>query len=297
MIPLFDLHCDTLYEMYKRNESIFDNSLHISMKKAENFSPYIQICAIWGDSSLSNDEAYQNYLKIIDYTNLKFTTKAQALKNHSYILSIEDARLLNGDLTRLDHLYKDGVRFLTLNWKGESIIGGGWDTTLPLTDFGKKTLFRCLELGIIPDISHSSTICTEEIINICEENNKVAIASHSNSLYICNHKRNLSDELFRRLVKQKSIVGISLASEHLNNDGKATLDDILKHIYHYLALGGENTICLGCDFDGVSSLPFGINSLKDLDKLYFEIEKSFGDDIAKKIFFKNAYRFMCKNLK
>ncbi|MBQ8546835.1 MAG: membrane dipeptidase [Clostridia bacterium] len=297
MIPLFDLHCDTLYEMYKHNESIFDNNLHISLKKAEKFSPYIQICAIWSDFSLSDEDAFQNYLKVIDYARLNFTTKARNLKNHAYILSIEDARILNGDLSRLDRLYNDGVRFLTFNWKGKSIIGGAWDTSLPLTDFGKNTLYRCLELGIIPDISHSSTVCSEEIIDICEEKNKVAIASHSNSLSVCNHKRNLSDELFCRLVKLKSVVGISLASEHLTTDRTATIDEILKHIYHYLSLGGEDVICLGCDFDGVSSLPLEINSIKDLDKLYFEIEKGFGNELAKKIFFKNAYEFMCRNLK
>lgn len=297
MIPLFDLHCDTLYELYKHNESISDNDLHISLKKANNFSPYIQICAIWSDSSLSNEDAYQNYLKIIDFTRLKFTAKARDLKQRSFILSVEDARILNGDLSRLDRLYNDGVRFLTFNWRGASVIGGGWDTEFPLTDFGKQALFRSLDLGIVPDISHSSNATCEEILDICEKHNSFAIASHSNSISVCNHKRNLSDVLFRRLVKQKSLVGISLAGEHLNNDKKATIDDILKHIYHYLSLGGEDTVCLGCDFDGVSSLPTGISSIKDLDKLYLKLDKSFGEEIAKKIFFKNAYKFMCKSLK
>lgn len=299
MIPLFDLHCDTLLELYKNNEDIRENNLHISLNKAKKFSPYIQVCAIWSDASLSNDEAFKNYINVRSYalnTGISFTTGASKLKQNAFILSVEDARLLNGDISRISSLYNDGVRLLTLNWQGTSIIGGAWDTSEGLTAFGKDVVKSCLELGIITDISHSSIKSSEEIYEICFSYNKPLIASHSNSFSICNHKRNLSDELFKKILLSKGLVGISLAKEHISYKNIVSSDDILEHIYHYLSLGGENVIALGCDFDGVSSLPCDINSINELDALYSKIVNAFGENIAKKIFFYNSYSFMLKNL-
>ncbi len=297
MIPLFDLHCDTLSQLYKTKQDVKDARLNISLDKVANFSPYIQIMAIWSDSSLSDENAYLEYLEVLRYArkqNIFFAKNASLLRQRSFFLAVEDARILSGDISRLDKLYSDGVRVLTLNWKGESIIGGGWDTDLPLTPFGKLVVSKASSLGIITDISHSCERSSYEAIDICLNHNKIPIASHSNSYSICSHKRNLSDELFSVLCKNGSIVGISLAPEHLEIEKKATIHSILNHIYHYLSLGGENTICLGCDLDGVSSLPLGIKSVSDLKLLYNEIYDNFGRDISMKIFFQNAFNFVCK---
>ena len=298
MIPLFDLHCDTLSELYRRNENIKNNDLHISFEKAKAFSPYAQVFAIWSDASLSNDGAYERYNKILDYSKkeLNFTTKINNNEQFS-ILAVEDARLLSNDLSHLHKLFSDGVRILTLNWKSVSIIGGAWDTNKGLTEFGKNVVKTCFELGIIPDISHSSEKTVDDVFELSKKYNRPVIASHSNSYYVCNHKRNISDEHFKKIIEFSSIVGISLVPEHLLNNCYATIDDILYHIEHFLDLGGENTVCLGSDFDGVSSLPQNINSISDLTLLYQDIEKRFGNIIAKKIFFENAYNFMKKNLK
>lgn len=297
MIPLFDLHCDTLSQLYKTKQDIKDAKLNISLDKAVNFSPYIQVMAIWSDASLCDEDAYLEYLEVLRYArkqNIFFAKNASLLRQRSFFLAIEDARILSGDISRLDKLYSDGVRILTLNWRGESIIGGGWDTSLPLTPFGRSVVCKACSLGIITDISHSSEKASFEAIDICLKHNKIPIASHSNSFTVCGHNRNLSDELFSLLCKNGSIVGISLAPEHLDVEKKATINSILNHIYHYLSLGGENAVSLGCDFDGVSSLPLGIDSISDLKKLYNEIYDNFGRDIAMKLFFQNAFNFICK---
>ncbi len=60
MIPLFDLHCDTLLELYNNQESIESNSLHISFDKCIGISPYVQIGAIWSCKHLSDEDAFIN---------------------------------------------------------------------------------------------------------------------------------------------------------------------------------------------------------------------------------------------
>ena len=299
MIPLFDLHCDTLFELYKNNSSIDSNNLHISYNKARCYSPYIQIGAIWSDKALNDKEAYCQYQRVINYIssqNIFFATKASLLRERSFILAIEDARILCNDISILDELYSDGIRILGLNWSGVNSIGGAWDTTASLTSFGKDVVKRCCELGIIVDISHSNEKTSKEVIALCKLMGGYVIASHSNAFGVFKHYRNLSDELFYMLKDTNSIVGISLATIHLGNFD-VDISCVLKHIEHFLMLGGENNICLGCDFDGVDKLPAGINSIADLTKLYEKVKFAFGEFFCKKLFFSNAYHFICSALK
>ncbi len=298
MIPLFDLHCDTLLEAYNNNVNLYDSKLHISLKKAQKFTPYFQITSIWSDYRLDNDDSFYKAIEIIShYKNhgLNFATDINESNKQEFILGIEDARLLNNDISRLDRLYKLGVRVLTLNWKGLSCIGGGFDTKYGLTDFGKAVVCHSAELGIIIDLSHSSINTFYDVISLAQENNFVPIASHSNSFSVCNHHRNLLDEQFKILTDLGSVVGICLASEHL---GKApTIYSVLEHILHYLKLGGASSVALGCDFDGVSHLPYGINSIADLESLYSLLLTELGKDLTDTIFYKNAYSFLKKHLK
>ena len=299
MISYFDLHCDTLREAYLNNYNIFSSPLHISLDKTKNFDKYIQITAIWSDCRFNDHDAYILYEKILSYakqSGLEFAKSYNDLNDKSFILSIEDARIIENDLDRINKFHDDGVRFMTLNWSGETIIGGAWDTNASLSSLGKDAVLRCFDVGIIPDISHSSRKTTEAVMELSANYNKPIIASHSNSYSVCNHNRNLTDDEFSFFVKSNSIVGISLCPSHLSNEN-ATINDVMKHIYHYLTLNGENTISIGCDFDGVSSLPRGISGISDIPRLYNEVSSLFGDIIAKKIFFKNAYNFMKENLR
>jgi membrane dipeptidase len=299
MIPLFDLHCDTLTEMYNNNLSLDSSPLHISIEKAKNFSPYCQIFAIWSDKNFDDDTGFERYNKIIEYSkekSINFSVKLQKSATRCPFLAVEDARILSNDISRLAKLYADGVRFLTLTWEGKTCIGGSWNTSLPLTDFGKEVVLKSFEMGIIPDISHASYECAKEVVELSEKYGKPIIATHSNSYSVCKHDRNLRDDVFSSFVKNRYIVGISLAPQHLNLSGVADISDILKHIEHYLSLGGENNVCLGCDFDGVATLPKGINDISDLTKLYESMERAFGKTITHKIFYQNAVNYFTKYL-
>lgn len=299
MIPLFDLHCDTLYELYKTSQNLYSNNLEVSFEKASQLSPYIAVFSIWSEACLSDENAYAQYKRIIEYSKklkIKFATSASKLTQQSFILGVEDARILCNDISRLQELYFDGVRILTLNWKWASSIGGGWNTSFPLTAFGKEVIKECIRCGIILDISHSSHAATAEVLDLCERYAKPLMASHSNAYSICNHPRNLDDDTFLRLTRLNSVVGINLVPTHLTSRSKCTLSDILRHIEHFLRLGGENNICIGSDFDGTSSLPDKIYDISSIDELFYFVEKAFGHQIATKIFFENAYCFISKNL-
>lgn len=294
MISLFDLHCDTLYELYKKNLDFDNTQLHINSKSSKLFSPYVQVCAIWSDYRLTNDECFENYKKCLAYTKqlgFDFHTALPQNARSSFVLSIEDARLLNNSISRLDRLYVDGIRSLTLNWKGYSCIGGGWDTSIPLTDFGLQVVLFCIEKGIAVDLSHSSKETQRQVIKLTEKYNFAPFYSHSNSYSVCNHERNITDDLAKEISSLNGLIGLSVCPDHLSFNKKATVYSLVSHAYHFLELGCEGCLALGCDFDGVTSLPVGISGISDLSKLYAIFSKEFGKRITERIFYKNSLNY------
>ncbi|MBQ8738220.1 MAG: membrane dipeptidase [Clostridia bacterium] len=295
MIPLFDLHCDTLSVAYERGYSLYSSPLNISFDKCKSLSPYTQIMAIWTNDILNDNDGFSQYLKIIEYAknqNIVFSVRHDDAEDFSLLLAIEDLRLIEKDQSRLLRFYDDGVRFITPVWKGKTQIGGAWDTSEGLSPFGKRALSLALDLGITLDLSHSSVKSFYDILELCHAKGRIPVATHSNSFSICPHKRNLSSTQFREIIKVGGIVGISLCPDHLTTAKVATINDILRHIDHYLSLGGENNIALGCDFDGVSALPLEIHNISNLTLLYERLLKLYNENIANKIFRRNSCDLM-----
>ena len=292
---LYDMHADTPHRIFKLGTDFSDERLHISKSKIKNISDYRQIFAIWCDKENDNETVYENFFKIRD-SFIKCFENA-SISNLSFNFSVEDARLLNGKIERLDALKDNGVKILTLTWQGNSVIGGSYDTENGLTEFGRKVVCRCFELGIVPDVSHASRKIISELYEISAEKQLPFIATHSNSFSVYPHKRNLSDDDFMKIKSVNGIVGISFAPEHICN-GKAHICDIIKHIEHYLSLGGENTVCLGCDFDGIESCPIEIPNISYIHLLKDELfNAGYKTELIEKLFFKNAFNFVNKYIK
>ncbi len=288
MMRLFDLHCDTLYEMYKRNVGFIDNDLNISLEKAKCFDEYRQVLAFWSQNDLSEEECHGQFLRIYQ------VYKERIPEEFPHVLAIEGGKALGGRIENLKKLYDMGVRILTLVWAGECSLGGAHDTDVGLTDFGYEVLSACFELGIIPDVSHASDRMFREVYEEAKRRSKPFIATHSNSRTVHNHRRNLTDEMFCAIKECQGVVGISLEPTH-TCDGEPTVKDICKHILHYISLGGEDTVCLGCDLDGVTRNIEDIPHISHLPKLY-EALTAEGVN-ADRIFYDNANNFYIRNVK
>jgi len=294
-LRLFDLHCDTGYELYKQNKHLQDNDLHISLERARDIETYVQVMAICCDNKKDDETCFFDFLKI--QANLlkevDINTGKCAPQNGFY-LSVEDARLLSGKIERLNVLYDLGVRFLIPMWSGETCIGGSFDTDAGLTEFGKDVIKHCFEMGIVPDVSHSSEMSAKEIFDIALSHGKPVIASHSCSFGVYDHPRNLRDDQFKVIKELGGIVGLSLCRYHLTSDDKCDIDDILRHIDRYLNIGGERMLCLGADMDG-APLPDGISGIESIPHLYEIVSTEFGKDLSDKITWENAYNFVKNN--
>lgn len=312
-LSLFDTHCDTAFELFHRNEALCDNTCHISLSHAKEYEKYVQLFAIWANRRKDDETCWQEFLQIADNfdrlianengTIARVTDKQtldHALQNgqRSAILAVEDARILAGDIDRLQTLYDKGVRCITLLWGGETCIGGSHDTNVGLTDFGKLVTKRCFEIGIVPDISHASEQSADDVIEIAQACNKPFIATHSNSYSAYAHTRNLRDRHLKALMELGGTVGVSMCCSHLRNcsDKNAAINDVVRHIDHYIELGAQDHLCFGCDFDG-TDLPMGVTNVGDLYAIAEALfNRGYSQELIDKIFWHNAHSFFQKQL-
>lgn len=303
-IPLFDAHCDTAYECVRQGLPLRENSIHTDLVRGEKFGPRCQVYALYApDNFVPSYHETMAYLK----NQLKLNTDKVALckttddiisctgeGKAAALISAEGAELLDCSIENLVKAKADGVSSVNITWNYENALSGtnaeGADKGL--TEKGFEFVKKCFEIGVTVDVSHISDPAFWDIASVAT---KPFIASHSNSRTICPHRRNLTDEQFKAIVACGGAAGINLYADFLGDN--ADVSTVIKHIDHFLKLGGEKNIALGADFDGCERLPKGINGVEDMDKLYNElIYLGYGQKLVDDIFWNNFMRVFSKTL-
>lgn len=301
-----DAHCDTAYEMLVRGCPIDDNPLHISLGQTGAFESYIQVFAAWTNDKLAGAERVREFYRMAD----NFKEQAGQNKDRmavclsggdidralsegkiAAVMGIEGGGALNGELDAIPRIYEAGVRMLTLTWNGANELGHGQPLDEGLTDFGREALRLMEQTGILADVSHLSD---KGFWEVCSLARRPFLASHSNLRALCPHPRNLTDDQFRELVRHEGICGINLCPVFLEQDGQADFESIERHLDRFLTLGGEKSIAMGADFDGVTELPDGISGLSSIPALMdYLLARGYCEELVDAVFFKNLKDFLC----
>jgi membrane dipeptidase len=167
----------------------------------------------------------------------------------SALLGIEGAHSLEGEIDKLDHFARRGVRYLGLshfsaNEAAFPAVGRGRDPTKGLTSFGRDVVARCEELGVIVDLAH---INRRGFIEACAMATRPPIVSHTGVLGVFRHWRNIDDDALRAVANKGGCVGVIFCPKFLGGDG---LDPVVKHLLHIIDVCGEDAPALGSDWDG-----------------------------------------------
>ena len=304
-IPLFDGHCDTALLLAQKNlplGSLNKNELHVDLNKAQTFSKYAQFFAIFGVPRMYPDKdvftvIFERFIKELDYLTDKISltrTKTEAEAAHkagktAAFLSIEGAELLGCDPKRLEAAFVKGVRSLCLTWNRATELTGTntEDRDRGLSLNGKDYVRLAQSLGIIIDVSHISDQGFWDIIKISKA---PVVATHSNSRAVCDHSRNLSDDMFKAIRDTGGTAGINLYSDLLGT-GEVTIETVLRHIDRFLSLNGEKSLAIGGDLDGCERLPKGISNLSDVKQIYEELlKRGYPTQLLDDIFYNNLMR-------
>lgn len=280
-LTVFDGHCDTAALLWEFGGSLHSNGGHIALDRDTGLSGWAQFFAFClPDRSqrrpmpppeqfrLALAHFRQQLAENQDRAALcTSTAQAKAAIERGKLaafLSLEGAEPLDCDPGRLDEAYQLGIRMIAPTWNLENALSGTCVTGGGLTDQGREFVRRAQRLGILIDVSHISQRAFWDICDIAE---KPILASHSNARALCGHARNLTDDQFRAICQLGGTAGINLYNPFLVEEGGASMEDVYRHIDHFLQLGGDGHLALGADFDGCDELPTGVGGIQDMKKL------------------------------
>lgn len=275
-MDFFDLHCDTAYEMYLKNEGFCENTLAVSAKLGECFENWTQTFAIWIKEDTENPFLF--------YKNALNHLKGSLCGKVNPLFAVEGGSVIEDKIDRLYELKQDGIKFLTLTWNNENLIAGGVNSEKGLSAFGKDVITQMNKIGMAVDVSHLNDKSFYGVIDKAE----TVLATHSNCRSICGNKRNLTDCQIKLLAQKGGIIGLNFYPPFL---GDSFYDDIYQNIYHLCEMGLENNIAIGSDFDG-AVMPKEIKNISKIPDLYRKLlEMGLKKDLLYKIFYKNGYDF------
>ena len=311
---IIDLHCDTLTrDMWAAQPpgcGPLDNPAHhIVLSKMPQNTRWVQCFAIFVPDNYRGQDAidfFDRYRAVFDQQMAEhgnqiapcrsFADMEQALDGGKFaaVLTVEGGAVLAGQPERAQVLRDAGVRMLTLTWNGENELGSGNVTDHGLSDFGREAVRELERAGILVDVSHLNDRGFDNLLAAAE---KPFVASHSNARAVCGHRRNLTDEQIAEMVRRDCLIGLNYAQNFLRTgDRPATVDDLFRHVEHFLELGAADCLALGSDADG-TDVPPGLDCPEKFAGLYqYFLDRGLSSAQAENILWRNAFRFMEKNL-
>ncbi len=305
-IQLFDLHCDTLSHGLRANFSPLASDGAVDLRRGKMFSPWVQAFAVFIPDDLRGDSARRRCLTLLDIAvrwSRRFSREFCIVRTAAdFSLNCVCHALLTGEgigavevPTVLDDLYACGMRAATLTWNGDNAWASGcFGSSDGLTDVGFAALERMQTLGMTVDVSHLNT---RGFWDVVRHSRCPIMASHSNSSAICPHPRNIADNQFCAIRDSGGVVGLSLYRPHLTASSQSLFADAFcRHLEHFLSLDGEDTVCIGTDFDGMVC-PAEWNGMAFLQELYQQLlSRGYAAALLDKVFYTNAMRFFTSRL-
>jgi membrane dipeptidase len=247
------------------------------------------------------------------------------------LIGMEGGQSIEASLGALRQLYDLGARYMTLThsqnteWADsatdEREFGG-------LTEFGEKVVREMNRLGMLVDLSHVSPETMHDALDIAEA---PVIFSHSSARAVCDHPRNVPDDVLTRVRETKGVVMVTFVPVFVSEDlrvwfeafgaerdrlreagvegddfdrevaayrakhpaPEATLSQVADHIDHIRDIAGIECIGIGGDYDGVGALPAGLEDVSTYPALFAELlRRGYTDEELRMIAGGNVLRVM-----
>jgi membrane dipeptidase len=132
--------------------------------------------------------------------------------------------MIEGDLNKLNALYKRGMSYMTLTWNNSN----GWATSARdetqhgdtlqhkgLTEFGRQAIRRMNKLGILVDLSHTGV---QTFFDALAVTTKPVLLSHSSVYTICPVFRNVNDEQIRAVARNGGVICINFNAGFISKE-------------------------------------------------------------------------------
>lgn len=306
-IPLFDAHCDSISHFLVTTEDALTKSGgHLDFQRVGGFAPYAQFFALFADASAPGPGMGERYQALLErfccevsenrecIVHCRTAQEACAAGEQGKIaafLSVEGGELLDCDPEKLDVIYQDGVRAINITWNHANALSGSHKDRPEqgLTALGIRFVRRMRELGILIDVSHLSD---PGFWDVLEHAPGPIVATHSNARDVFFHTRNLTDAQITAIINCRGVIGLNLYVDFMGAE-PTSVDTVIAHLEHMLALGGADTVALGGDWDGASPLVGGFRDIADWRVLYEELlRRNYSEQLIQNLFYFNLMRIV-----
>ena len=370
---LVDTHNDVLSSgvLNGKNISHRIHEGHSDLDRWKEGGVDVQFFSVWTDKTPRNKEGFfkdanqeidslivlilKNPDKITLASNYKEVKKGINQEKLVALIGVEGGHMIEDDLVKLEELYNQGMRYMTLTWNNstswassamdEASLNPSEGETLQdskrkkgLSDFGKQVVQKMNELGVIVDLSHTGE---QTFYDAIATTTKPVLLSHSSVWNICPVFRNVKDDQIKAVAKNGGVICINFYSGFIDSNfakkmnelevtrGKQikdsltqyydaakmneiwqqrfsaeleplrpTLAQMVDHIDYIVKLVGDDYVGIGSDFDGVSSLPIGLDDVTTYPKITEELlRRGYSKKSIRKILGGNVMRVMKANFK
>lgn len=250
------------------------------------------------------------------------TTALQAFRAQKIIspMGIEGLHSIGNSLAQLRSFYNLGVSYATLThnchnrYADAALVEielpdgrGGIKKADPLhhgvSEAGKDLIYEMNRLGMIVDLSHVSADTMRDVLGAGKDKNWTGsqapvIFSHSSAYTVCPHPRNVPDDVLQLVKQRNSLVMVNFSPDFVSCipapervDGlpdfypqNATLEHVADHIVYIGSRIGFEHVGLGSDFDGILSVPRGLDDVSKFPGLIAELlRRGVNDEDAGKV--------------
>lgn len=225
----------------------------------------------------------------------------------SCLIGIEGGHAIENSLGALRAFASLGVRYMTLtHWETLDWADAATDTAKHggLTTFGEAVVREMNRVGMLVDLSHVSDATMIDALRVTRA---PVIYSHSSARAIANHVRNVPDSILRRIPANGGVVMVNFNPPFVSEarrlhdvrrdsavaamrvagadsaarqdslrawNGRApavTMQQTADHIDRIRRIAGVDHVGLGSDFDGISSVPVGLEDVSKFPDLIAEL--------------------------
>lgn len=315
-----DSHCDTpmffpqgihfeqrdpriLYDLHKMQEGGPDAVTMVAYlpqpKEDEQFKD-IASFAVDGPRQYADlifDKINETVLRDTNYIALARNERDLLFNKHqgkrSLMIGIENGLAIENDIANVEHFAKRGIVYITLCHNGDNQICDSARrsnaTHGGVSEFGAKVIAEMNRLGIMVDLSHAAESSFYDALDI---SSTPIVCSHSNAKALCDVPRNITDDQMRALAAKDGVCQITLYNGFLTTDGKACIDDAMRHLDHAISIMGVDHVGLGTDFDGDGGVPGLANASELINFTKAMLRRRYSEDDMAKIWGGNWLRVM-----
>lgn len=203
---------------------------------------------------------------------------------------VEGGHPFEGDMTKVDGLFQQGLRIAGLTHFFDNELGGSLHGVSGdgLTEFGRAVIRRADELGLILDVAHASPKMVSEVLELSD---RPVVLSHGGVKGVCDSARNFSDELMRDIAEHGGLVGIGFWDAAVCD---VTPDGVVAAIRYAIDLLGVEHVALGSDYDGSTAVTFDASELAVLTDAM--LRAGFSELEIRLVMGENIRRFLLENL-